>query len=151
MILNWSSFYAHVWENYNTDMIRNCSSFCVEQEGPNSLPRVETKLLPLFSKSSTDSSLVCHAMKIKKPTEFPNPGQPAVMASDQPIYVVAKQLQWMDLHPDISEQHLFVLFCGLHLEKVFLRLVGDVLKNSKWSQVLVHADIFASGVADNTV
>ena len=42
----------------------------------------------------------------------------------------------------------FVMFCGLHLEQVSLTLIGDVLKNSAWSQVLVRADIFNSGVAD---
>ena len=71
------------------------------------------------------------------------------MTCDQPIYAVTKQLQGTGLYPDISEQHFFVMFCGLHLEQLSLRLIGDVLKNSKWSQVLLHADIFTSGVADS--
>ena len=41
------------------------------------------------------------------------------------------------------------MFCGLHLEQVSLRLIGNELKNSEWSQVLVQADFFASNVADN--
>ena len=87
---------------------------------------------------------------IKKSTEFLNPDHTAVMACDQQMYAVAKQSQWTELYPDICEQHFFVMFCGLHFKKIFLRLIGDVLKNSEWSQVLVHADIiFTLGVADN--
>ena len=41
------------------------------------------------------------------------------------------------------------MFCGLHLEQASLRLMVDLLKNSEWFQVLVHADIFISGEADN--
>ena len=68
------------------------------------------------------------------------------MACDQLIYAVAKQLQWTGLYPDISKQHFFVMFCGLHLEKVSLRI--DLLKNSEWPQVLFHAENFTSDVAD---
>ena len=140
----------HVWENCNTDMVLNWSSFYAKQKVPNSFPRCETNLLPLVSESSTDLCLVCHAIKlIKKSTKFLNPGQTAVVACDQPIYAVAKQLQWTELFPDISKQHFFVIFCGLHLEQASLRLIGDVLKNSEWSQVVVLADIFTSGVTDN--
>ena len=70
------------------------------------MPRCETNLLPFFSESSTDSSWVGHAMKlIKKSSKFLNDGQTAVMACDEPIYAVAKQLQWTELYPDIFEQH----------------------------------------------
>ena len=80
-------------ENYNTDMVLYCSSFKTEQEVPNSLLRGETNMLPLFAESSTDSSLVCHAVKlIKKSIKFLNYGQTAVMACDQPVYAVAKQV-----------------------------------------------------------
>ena len=41
------------------------------------------------------------------------------------------------------------MFCGLYFKKALLRLIGNALKNSEWSQVIVHADIFTSGVADN--
>ena len=99
MMLNWSSFYA-------------------EQEVPNSLPRCETNRLSLFFESSSDSSLACHAIKlIKKSTEFLNPGQTAVMACDQPMYAVAKQLQWTGLYPDIREQHFLRCFMGFILKK----------------------------------
>ena len=35
------------------------------------------------------------------------------------------------------------------MNKYPLRLIGDVFKNSEWSQVLAHADNFTLGVADN--
>ena len=37
------------------------------------------------------------------------------------------------MYPDISEQHVFVTFCGLRLEQVFSRLIGNEFKNSEWS------------------
>ena len=75
LIDNEIDWLGHVREDYSTYMMLNCSSVYAEQEVPNSLPRCKTNLLPLFSESSTDPSMVCHAMKlIKKSIEFLNPG-----------------------------------------------------------------------------
>jgi len=139
----------HIWENYATNMMLNWSSFYAEKELSGTLPKCETNLLPLFTESSTDPSMVYHAMRlVKKSTDFLNPGQAAVMACDQPIYAIAKQLQWTGLYPDISEENFFVMLGGLHVEKVALKLIGDLLKDSEWSKVLVQAGLFTSGVAD---
>ena len=93
--------------------------------------------------------MVYHAMRlIKNLTERLNSGQTPVMTCDQPIYAIAKQLQWSELYPDISEQNFFVMLGGLRLEKVSLKLIGDILKDSEWPRILAQSGIFTSGVAE---
>ena len=57
--------------------------------------RAITSLLPLFSHEAKSVAMILHAMNIiKAATEYLNPGQVPVIAVDQPLYSVAKQIQW---------------------------------------------------------
>ncbi len=51
---------------------------------------------------------------IRRATEFLNPGQIPVMACDQPLYAVAKIIQWNwpDTH---GEGRYLIMFGGLHI------------------------------------
>ena len=52
-------------------------------------------LLPLWRDVAHSVATIKHAMgKIRETTEFLNPGQIPVMAADQPLYALAKQVQW---------------------------------------------------------
>ena len=63
---------------------------------------------------------------IKEVVEILNPGQTPVVAADQPIYAVAKQIQWH--WPDqYSEEKLVMMFGGLHIE------IGTLLRDSGWN------------------
>ena len=54
-----------------------------------------TSLLPLLRDQAHSVATVKHVMdKIKDIVTFLNPGQVPVIAADQPIYAVAKQVQW---------------------------------------------------------
>jgi len=51
--------------------------------------------LPLFYEKAATISMIKHGMDIvKTSTEFLNPGQIPVLAMDQPLYALAKQIQW---------------------------------------------------------
>ena len=51
------------------------------------------------------------------------------MACDQPIFVLAKQIQWE--WSDIYGEYKFVvMFGGLHIEMAAFLLLGDLLKGS---------------------
>jgi len=144
-----SDWLNHVWENCSSDALCNWSTFYAKQSPSSPSPKCKTSLLPLFQESSTDPSMVYHAMiLVKRSTEVLNPTQIPVMTCDQPIYAIAKQLQWSGLDPTISEGRFFVMLGGLHIEKSALKLIGDVLKDSEWSRLLAHAGIFTPGVAD---
>lgn len=50
-----------------------------------------------------------------------NPGQVPVLAADQPLYTVAKQIQWT-WPTTLEEDHFVMMFCGLHIEMAILKL-----------------------------
>ena len=77
-----------------------------------------------------------------------NPGQAPVLTCDQPLYTIAKQIQWS--WPDIYGEDQFVMmFGGLHIEMASLKGLGDILKGSYWTEALVQAGVASSGKADS--
>ena len=85
---------------------------------------------------------------IKSAVEHLNPGQTPVIAFDQPLYALAKQIQWKWPN-DYGEDKFVVMFGGLHIEMAALKTVGDWLKGSGWVEALVQADIATAGTADS--
>ena len=52
-------------------------------------------MLPLFTENSHSPALVVHNMRlVSKMTRFLNPEQIPVMTFDQPLYAIAKRIQW---------------------------------------------------------
>ncbi len=80
---------------------------------PTNLPSLNT-LLSLFSEKAATVAMVKHAMSfLQQVTNRLNPGQIPVMAFDQPLYTLAKSVQW--LWPDIFGEKRFIeMFGGLH-------------------------------------
>lgn len=52
-----------------------------------------------------------------------NPSQIPVVAMDQPLYAVAKQIQW-NFPEKYGEKQFVIMFCGLHVEMAFLKAIG---------------------------
>ena len=85
---------------------------------------------------------------IRKAVEFLNLGQTTVVAFDQPLFAIAKQIQWQ--WPDLyGEKRLIVMFGGIHTEMVALKAIGKWLEDSGWTSSSVIADIASSGTADS--
>ena len=107
-----------------------------------------TTLLPLFPDAAHSAAMISHAMNIvKKSTDVVNPGQVPVIEVDQPLFAIAKQIQWN--WPDsFGEGQLVVLLGGLHTEMAALRVLGAWLDGSGWTAALVNANIVSSGKAD---
>ena len=60
-------------------------------------PRAEIGMYPIFPDKAASASMMKHAMELaQKGTSFLNPGQIAVLGADQPLYAIAKQLQWQN-------------------------------------------------------
>ena len=54
-----------------------------------------TSLLPLFHDEAKSVAMIRHSMDImKKSVEILNSGQTPIITMDQPLYTVAKQIQW---------------------------------------------------------
>ena len=58
-------------------------------------PPAEIDILPIFPDKSTDPPLVNYIMLlVQKWKQFFNPGQTPVIGADQPLYTLAKQIEW---------------------------------------------------------
>ena len=72
------------WSSHHASMRR----------GPNFEVTI-TSLLPLLREQAHSVATIRHVMdKIKDTTELLNPGKSPVIAADQPIFALAKQIQW---------------------------------------------------------
>ena len=69
-----------------------------------------------------------------------------MVAADQPLYALAKQIQWA--WPE-EYGNFFIMFGGLHIEMTALKMIGNVLKQSGWTTVIEEANIASSGTADS--
>ena len=72
-----------------------------------------------------------------------NPGQPIVTTLDQPLYAIAKKLQWY-LEKFGSTKFVFVLG-SLHTEMAMVSTLGDWLKDSGWLELLSAAKVTGTG------
>ena len=73
-----------------------------------------------------------------------------MIAVDQPLFAVAKQIQW-NWPKTHGEQNFIILLGGLHIEMVALKMLGDWLEDSGWTSALVEARIANPGVANSFV
>ncbi len=96
-------------------------------------------LLPLFPDQAKSVAMIKHAMDvIKLSVNHLNPGQVPVIALDQPLYAVVKEIQWR-MRDNNGEDKFVMVFSGLHVEQAFLKVNGQWLKNSRWTAALVDA------------
>ena len=73
-------------------------------------------MLPLFKEDFHSVSSMTHAMQlIEKVTNFFNPGQTPVLVFDQPLYAIAKTIQWN--MPDRFGENKFVIMFGVFISK----------------------------------
>ena len=118
------------------------------QERSSIVPAV-TALLPLFPDDSTSAAMIRHSMTVvKKVVNELNPGQIPVVTLDQPLYAIAKQIQWC-WPADFGEDKFVIMLGGLHIEMAILKVLGNWLEDSGWTNSLCQAKIASSGTADS--
>ena len=112
-------------------------------------PSTIVALLPLFHEKAATIAMIKHGMDIQQSiTQYLNPGQIPVMAFDQPLFALAKFVQWC--WPEkYGEQHYVVMFGGLHIEMAIWNTIGDFLHDSGWTTALCEAEIASSGIAES--
>ena len=86
-------------------------------------------LLPVWREDSKSPAMIKHSMNIVKDVvEYLNPGQTPVCAFDQPLFALAKRIQWHQPDP----YGKFVTMMGpLHTEMTFMSTIGDALQDSE--------------------
>ncbi|KAK6187414.1 hypothetical protein SNE40_005450 [Patella caerulea] len=110
--------------------------------------QTNVSLLPFFREKSTSVAMISHIMNNNAAaTQFLNPGQTPVLTMDQPLYAVAKQLQWR--FPNVyGEDKYVIILGGLHTEMAALGTIGDILDGSGWTDALTQADIATAGTCE---
>ena len=80
--------------------------------------------------------MIKHSMGVvKAAVDYLNPGQVPALAADQPLFALAKYIQWTWLAA-YGEDQFVIMFGGLHIEMAVLKV----------SAVLIQCD--ASGSVD---
>lgn len=104
-------------------------------------------LLPLFHEKAATPEMIRHGMElVKKTTEHFNPHQVPVLVVDQPLYDLAKKMQWT--FPDIfGEDKFLVMLGGLHIEMALWSTMGDLLRGSGWPETLKKAGLVKTEAA----
>ena len=105
-------------------------------------------ILPLLRDEAHSVTTIKHVInKIRKIVAFLDPSQEPVIAADQPIYAVAKQVQWH--WPEINSEDKFVIMPGvLHIEVATRKSIETPLGDNGWIEALVEAGIASPGTAD---
>ena len=113
--------------------------------------RCQSSLLPLFAEAAHSIAMIQHAITVvMKAVEHLNPRQAAVIAFDQPLYALARQIQWR--YPDtMGEDKLVVMLGGLHRELAVLKATVSWLLGSGWTEADAQARITTTGRAESLV
>ena len=103
------------------------AAFHAEHDTREKQPLPVSALMPLFRYSANNVAMVRHCFAVVKHVLMKlNPGQIPVLTFDQPLFALAKQVQWH--WPDcFGEDKCVVMLGGLHIEMVALRMIGLVI------------------------
>ncbi len=85
---------------------------------------------------------------IGKAVEYVSPGQTVVIACDQPLFTLAKTVEWAQKERTWEEK-LEVMLGGLHIEQAALKAFGTWLAGSGWVEVLLQDKITTAGKKRN--
>ena len=81
-------------------------------------------LLPLFQEESKSVAMIKHGMDvIMQATNHINEGQTPVLTFDQPLYTIAKTVQW-NWKEFYGEEKFVVMMGALHIEMAALKTLG---------------------------
>jgi hypothetical protein len=73
-----------------------------------------------------------------------NSGQPAVITCDQPVYALAKYIQWK--FPTLyGEDEIVMMMGGLHIEMAIQNMLGKWLTGSGWTDIFLKANVATAG------
>ena len=101
----------------------------------------------MFQENAHSVAMILHAMNIiKSAVHHVNPEQVPVVTLDQPLFAIAKQIQWN--WPDTHGKDKFVIVLGgLHIEMAAFKVLGDWLDGSGWTSAIVATEVASGGVA----
>ena len=120
---------------------------CTQQEHFD--PVTPSFLLPLFPDVAHSAAMIYHAMNVVKAVvAHLHPGQVPVIVADQPLYSLAKKIQWN--FPATHGEDKYVVFLGgMHVELTAYKCLGNWLEGSGWTTAVTNSGIASGGTADS--
>lgn len=98
-------------------------------------------LLPMFTKNAHSPAMITHPINvISAAVKCLNPSQIPVVAVDQPLFALAKQIQWT-VGGAYDKSHLVLMLGGLHIEMAAFKALGKWVTGSRWPDVLTNASV----------
>ena len=100
------------------------AAYRASQASPSSYTPAIITLLPMFLENAHSLAMILHSMNaVQSAVHHVNPTKTPVIAVDQPLFALAKQLQWK-LVSGHGEDKLVVMFGGLHIEMTAFNVLG---------------------------
>ena len=125
------------------------AAFHANQPLPNRENQLGRSSLLPFQEEAASAAMICHAINvITKAVDFLNQGQVPVLACDQPLYAIAKKVQW-NFPTVYGQKKLEVMFGGFHTDVAALKALGSWIEDSGWTSVLVQAGVTTPGTTDS--
>ena len=108
-------------------------------------------LLPMFLENVHSVAMIQHSMNIiKSAVHHVNPGQVPVITFDQPLFEIAKQIQWSE--PALYGGKQFVIMLGgFRAEMAAFKVLGIWLDGSGWTSVIVDSGVSSASVAESFI
>lgn len=132
--------------NYELDIMM-WSAYHARKQDEQFKPASISCMLPLLDAPSNSVATMRHAIDtIMAITEHVNPGQRPVIAQDQPLFKIAKYIQWA--WPE-QYKHCIFMMGGLHIEMELMRILGSLLSGSGWVYAFSKSGSFGAGAADS--
>jgi hypothetical protein len=101
-----------------------------------------------FVENAHSLAIIAHSMRvIKASIQYINPTQTPVIALGQPLFALAKEIQWK--LPEFSEQNIVVMMERLHIEMASFKMLGKWMSVSGWSDIMCNAGVTTQGVAES--
>ena len=131
--ISWAAYYASITEPPATSLTKSY-------------------MLPLSTESSNSPAMVWHGMKVlHQAISNINPGQTPVMVADQPLFTLAKKLQWKYPQTEHGEDSFLVTLGTMHTETMLWGVSGYWLDGSGWIKALTNSGISTSGKAQSFI
>ena len=103
----------------------------------------------MFHENAHSLAMIAHSMKaIKSAVEHINPSKIPVIAGDQLLFALTKQIQWT-LCEMYNEDQYVIILGGLHIEMAALKMLGKWLSCSGWAEALCNAGVATQGATSH--
>ena len=102
----------------------------------------------MFTENAHFLAVIAHAINvISSAVKHLNPSKITVVAVDQLLFALAKQIQWEV--GGAYESHVVVMLGGLHIEMAAFKALGKWVLGSGWPEALTNATVASPGVANS--